>query len=42
MDGVDAVDTQCREGYFSYGSYGRVGTRVGYHYGRIRIGRYPG
>ena len=41
MDGVGGVDTQSREGYFSYGRYGRVGTRVRYHYGRIRIGRYP-
>ena len=42
MEGVGGVDTQCREGYFSYGWLGRVGTRVRYHYGRIRIGRYPG
>ena len=42
MDGVGGVDTQCREGYFSNCWYGRVGTRVRYHYGRIRIGMYPG
>ena len=42
MDGVGGIDTQFREGYFSYGWYGKVGTRVRYHYRRIRIGRYPG
>ena len=42
MDGVGGVDTQCREGYFSYRWYGRVGAPVRYHYGRIRVGRYPG
>ena len=30
MDGVGGVYTQCREGYFSYGWQGRVGTRVRY------------
>ena len=42
MDGVDGIDTQCRKGYFSCGWWGRVGTRVRYHYARIRVGRYPG
>ena len=43
MDRVGRVDTQCMEGYFSYGFNGfRVGTRVRYHYRRIIIGRYPG
>ena len=41
MDGVVGVDTQCRDGPFSYCWYGRVGIQFRYHYGRIRIGRYP-
>ena len=39
---VGGVDTQGTVGWGIFPKIGRVGTRVRYHCGRIRIGRYPG
>ena len=43
MDWVGGVDTYLGRGIFpTVGRVGQVGTQVNYHYGMVRIGRYPG
>ena len=41
MDGVGGVATEATVGKSIFPTVGRVSSRVRYHYGRLRIGRYP-